>query len=71
MDGGIFIMVKREPILSAADGQKIKNSLAEIQSVKTELATASLAGLDVKTLSDRLNESETKLSKLYNAYFPV
>jgi len=64
-------MAKREPILNQDDKTRIKSTLDQITDVKKELATASQAGLDIKELSDRLNDSESKLSKLYNAYFPT
>ena len=64
-------MSKRDPILSQDDKSRIKSTLEQITDVKKELAIASQAGLDIKELSDRLNDSESKLSKLYNAYFPT
>ena len=64
-------MAKRDPILSQDDKFSIKSTLEQITDVKKELAIASQAGLDIKELSDRLNDSESKLSKLYNAYFPT
>ena len=64
-------MAKRDPILSQDDKSRIKSTLEQITDVKKELAIASQAGLDIKELSDRLNDSESKLSKLYNDYFPT
>lgn len=56
--------------LTAAHLEQIKNALDVIHVAKTQVDMAKRAGIDVAAQEAQLLDSEAKLLKLKNVYFP-